>query len=58
MGSISFSACAPVHPAGRPSFQAMVLKLHIRIPHGKIADLYFFELSALVDERPIGKKSG
>ena len=29
-----------------------VLKLHVWIPHGKIADKYFLELSPLVKLRP------
>ena len=37
----------------------MVLKLHVWIPHGKIADTYFFwgggELSPLVKLRPFEK---
>ena len=39
----------------------IVLKLHVLIPHGKIADMYFLvfpELSPLVKLRPFDKQRG
>ena len=32
------------------------MKLHVWIPHGKIADTYFSELSPLIEIRPFEKQ--
>ena len=50
-----FGLCIRV--CARPFIRDIVLKLHVWIPHGKIAETYFSELSPLVKLRTFEQKN-